>query len=211
MRGLRGVTVTALMGGILMLTGCHGSPGTDAASGAPSPTSPSATSSASSPDAPATAAAPSGAASSAAPRPSSTSTPARATASTGAARMPASVPGCRNLSVGHDVKAAVASAYRRAFPRLVHIRPEPHRFFYGQCGAVRYAATRFQATPGVTDEELVNMQDEGSTTKYFRGTSGGGWTYLTSDGLPAGPHGCGDIPEIPAALAKAWGNCSAGR
>ncbi|MFJ9753677.1 hypothetical protein [Streptomyces sp. NPDC101149] len=211
MPGLRGVTVTALMGGILMLTGCHGSPGTDAASGAPSPASPSATSSASSPDAPTTAATPSGAASSAAPRPSSTSTPAGATDSTGAARMPASVPGCRNLAVGDEVKAAVTSAYRRSFPRLVHIRPAPHRFFYGQCGAVRYAATRFQATSGATDEELVNMQDEGSTTKYFRSTSGGGWTYLTGDGLPAGPHGCGDIPEIPALLAKAWGNCSAVR
>ncbi|MET8958385.1 hypothetical protein ABZX69_02635 [Streptomyces sp. NPDC004074] len=211
MPGLRGVTVTALMGGILMLTGCHGSPGTDAASGAPSPASPSATSSESSPDAPTTAATPSGAPSSAAPRPSSTSAPAGATDSTGAARMPASVPGCRNLAVGDEVKAAVTSAYRRSFPRLVHIRPEPHRFFYGQCGAVRYAATRFQATSGATDEELVNMQDEGSTTKYFRSTSGGVWTYLTGDGLPAGPHGCGDIPEIPAPLAKAWGNCSAVR
>ncbi|MFI1168075.1 hypothetical protein ACH4UM_31890 [Streptomyces sp. NPDC020801] len=52
------------------------------------------------------------------------------------------------------------------------------------------------------------MQDEGSATKYFRTTSSGPWTYLTSDGFPAGPNGCGDIPQIPRALAAAWRNCS---
>ncbi|MFD9003731.1 hypothetical protein ACFV0T_22655 [Streptomyces sp. NPDC059582] len=90
---------------------------------------------------------------------------------------------------------------------FAHIEPVPHGFFYGQCGTVRYAATRFQPVDGATDEELVGMQDEGSATKYFR-NSGGGWVYVGSDGFPAGPHGCGDIPAIPDALAAAWKDCS---
>ncbi|MDX3453803.1 hypothetical protein PV396_17915 [Streptomyces sp. ME02-8801-2C] len=101
----------------------------------------------------------------------------------------------------------MTGAYQRSFSRFSHIQPVPHQFFYGQCGGVRYAATRFESTPGATPEELVGMQDEGSVTKYFRGTSGGGWTYLTSDGFPRGPHGCGDVPQIPEVLASAWGNC----
>ncbi|MGW3244393.1 hypothetical protein [Streptomyces sp. NPDC001070] len=99
-------------------------------------------------------------------------------------------------------------AYRRSFPRFAHIEPVPLRFFYGQCGAVRYAATPFQPTRGATEAELVNMQDEGSAMKYFHTTSGGNWVYIASDGFPAGPHGCGDIPQIPRALATAWRNCA---
>ncbi|MEU8789626.1 hypothetical protein [Streptomyces sp. NPDC048643] len=53
----------------------------------------------------------------------------------------------------------------------------------------------------------MGMQDEGSATKYFR-NSGGGWAYVGSDGFPAGPHGCGDIPAIPDSLAGIWKNCS---
>ncbi|WP_406171826.1 hypothetical protein [Streptomyces sp. NBC_00996] len=105
------------------------------------------------------------------------------------------------------MKAAVTGAYQRSFPRFVHVQPVPHQFFYGQCGGVRYAATRFEATPGATHEELVGMQDEGSATKYFRGTSGGSWIYIASDSFPRGPHGCGDVPQIPDSLAAAWGNC----
>ncbi|WP_435210290.1 hypothetical protein [Streptomyces sp. bgisy034] len=116
-------------------------------------------------------------------------------------------PGCRNLAAGGEVKAAVTGAYQRAFPRFVHVRPVPGQFFYGECGGVRYAATRFEATSAATQEELVGMQDEGSVTKYFSSTSGGGWRYLASDGFPRGAHGCGDIPQIPEALSEAWGDC----
>ncbi|MFC5219922.1 hypothetical protein [Streptomyces coerulescens] len=98
-------------------------------------------------------------------------------------------------------------AYQHAFPRFVHVRPVPHQFFYGQCGDVSYAATRFEASPGATHEELVGMQDEGSATKYFRSTSKGGWIYLTSDGFPRGAYGCRDVHQIPQAMSAAWGNC----
>ncbi|KUO21331.1 hypothetical protein AQJ91_10245 [Streptomyces dysideae] len=108
------------------------------------------------------------------------------------------------------MKAAVTAAYQRSFPRFAHIQPVPRQFFYGQCGGVRYAATRFESTPGATHEQLVGMQDEGSATKYFRSTSAGSWSYLASDGSPRGPHGCGDVPQIPETLAAAWGNCSVG-
>lgn len=119
---------------------------------------------------------------------------------------PTAVPGCRNLAANGEVKAAVTRAYRQTV-HFAHIEPVPHGFFYGQCGTVRYAATRFQPFDGATYEELVGMQDEGSATKYFL-DSGGGWVHVGSDGFPAGPHGCGDIPAIPDALAAAWKNCS---
>jgi hypothetical protein len=52
------------------------------------------------------------------------------------------------------------------------------------------------------------MQDEGTASKYFRSTSSGNWSYVASYGFPRGPHGCGDVPPIPEALAAVWGNCS---
>jgi hypothetical protein len=107
------------------------------------------------------------------------------------------------------VKAAVTRAYQRTFPRYTHIEPVPLRFFYGQCGALHYAATPFRSTPGATYDQLVGMQDEGSAMKYFRTTPDGGWAYIASDGYPQSPHGCGDIPQIPQALAAAWANCRA--
>ncbi|MGW1539191.1 hypothetical protein ACWCPM_02635 [Streptomyces sp. NPDC002309] len=120
---------------------------------------------------------------------------------------PASDPGCRNLTAANDVKAAVTSAYRRNSPRLDHIQPVPGQFFHGRCGDVHYAATRFQATAGATLDELVTLQDEGSVTKYFRTTSTGVWSYIASDTFPRGARGCGDIPQIPAALSETWANC----
>ncbi|MGC0376083.1 hypothetical protein [Streptomyces sp. SAI-229] len=59
-------------------------------------------------------------------------------------------------------------------------------------------------------EGATDVQDEGGATKYFRGTPGGTWTYLTSDTFPHAPRGCGDIPQIPDALADLWANCTAG-
>ncbi|MCX4857532.1 hypothetical protein [Streptomyces canus] len=147
------------------------------------------------------------------PAPSrSPAAPTGATASSTPAGTATSAPpsGCHNLTATSTVKAAVTAAYQRSFPRFTHIRPVPQQFFYGRCGGVRYAATRFEPTPGATHEQLVGMQDEGSATKYFRGTPTGVWSYLATDGFPRAPHGCGDVPQIPESLAAAWGNCSVG-
>ncbi|PWI14408.1 hypothetical protein DI272_09725 [Streptomyces sp. Act143] len=205
MLDLRGVSVMAMLGGILLLTGCEEPAASHADSGAPS-WPPSATSSApadlpsavpadTTPKLPRAAASPTGAAAS--PRPTGTVTSA-----------PHS--GCQNLTATSAVKAAVTAEYQRSFPRFAHIRPVPQQFFYGQCGGVRYAATRFESTSGATHEQLVGMQDEGSATKYFRGTAAGMWSYLATDSFPRAPHGCGDVPQIPEPLAAAWGNCPVG-
>ncbi|MFF7674068.1 hypothetical protein [Actinacidiphila glaucinigra] len=211
----RGVPVAAaLLGGVLLLPGCTGSSGSATAKA----TSPSPKASASaevSADVSASAGA-SGSASpsasssgSAAPRPSSRSATPKATGATRQA--PASVPGCRNLAAGGEVKAAVTRAYQRGFPRLVHIAPAPGRFFYGQCGTVRYAAAQFQPTQGANEGELVSLQDEGSAMKYFRASSGSDWSYVATDGFPASEGGCRAIPQIPRALAAAWRNCRIAR
>ncbi len=208
MPGFRAASATVLIAGILGLTGCQDASDPGSASGTRSP-SPSATAAAGTPSSDS---APSGPSSSVGtPRPSHTSaTPVRAEAPspTETGRTPTSLPGCRNLTATNQVKAEVTGAYKRSFPRLVHLRPAPHQFFYGQCGGVRYAATRFEPTSGATEEELVGMQDEGSAIKYFRTASDGGWIYAASDAFPRDAHGCGAIPQIPQSLAAAWGNCS---
>ncbi|MFF3407205.1 hypothetical protein ACFYW8_13590 [Streptomyces sp. NPDC002742] len=203
MPGLRRTSVIAVAGGIMLLTGCQDSAGAGSAAGtrtsAPAASAP-ATSPSSGPVGTRT--------------PSHGSATASATAERVTDKSPAptshpstAVAGCRNLAVDDAVKAAVTQVYRHDVTHFTHIEPVPHVFFYGQCGTTRYAATRFGLTAGATQAELVGMQDEGSAVKYFR-SSGGGWVYVASDGFPAGPHGCGDIPAIPHALATAWGNCS---
>ncbi|MGX1915073.1 hypothetical protein ACWIID_40560 [Streptomyces phaeochromogenes] len=203
MPDFRGMTVMAVMGGILVLSGCEDSSGSHAGSDVPS--------SWPSVDAPVVAGTPSHVPTrTTTPTPSRTSAaPARATTSPAPAGTTTSADpsSCRNLTATDAVKAAVTAAYQRSFPRFAHIQPVPRQFFYGQCGGVRYAVTRFESTSGATYEELVGMQDEGSAAKYFRGTSADSWSYLASDGSPRGPHGCGDVPQIPEALAAAWGNC----
>lgn len=206
--------MTVVMGGILLLAGCQESSGPRADADAASSSSPSvAGSSSTSPSSAATgkpsrSAVATTAPATAARTPKPTTTKAAAATPTRAPATPASLPGCRNLAASVEVKAAVTEAYRHAFPRFVHVQPAPDQFFYGQCDGVRYAATRFQATSGATQEELVGMQDEGSVTKYFRSTTGSGWSYLTSDAFPRGAHGCGDVPAIPEGLSAAWGNCA---
>lgn len=195
--------VITVAGGLLMLTACENSSGAHAGSGAASSSpstnasvpadTPSHVPAGTTPTALRTPAAPAGAAIS--------PTPTETAASADHA-------GCHNLTATDEVKAAVTAAYQRSFPRFAHIRPVPRQFFHGQCGGVRYAATRFESTPGATHEQLVSMQDEGSATKYFRSTSADGWSYVASDAFPRGLHGCGDISQIPEALAAAWGNCS---
>ncbi|MFD7434840.1 hypothetical protein [Streptomyces sp. NPDC059861] len=221
MPGPRGASVMAVMSGVLLLTGCQESSGSSDSRSTPdrsaSPAvnaSPVADTSADghaatgSPATPADSTPTSPAAATPAPsRPSADPVTAASPTPPATRPTPASDPGCRNLNAGSDVKTAVTGAYQSSFPRFRHIQPAPRQFFYGQCGDVRYAATRFQATPGATLDELVAMQDEGSVTKYFRTTSAGGWTYVASDSFPPGARGCGDIPQIPAALSETWGNC----
>ncbi|MFE1754444.1 hypothetical protein [Streptomyces anandii] len=214
MPGVRGLPVAVLMGGVLLLTGCQEGHGT-ASGSAPSATvvpssSPDTASSTPARPASASASATSTASNSARPYASSASAsaPDRAATRTPSSRPPAVPAGCRNLAAGSAVKSAVTAAYRRAFPRFVHIVPLPGQFFYGQCGAVRYAATPFRPTAEAGYGELVAMQDEGSTRKYFRTTADGTWVYVTGDGFPPGPHGCADIPQIPRALSAAWRDCA---
>ncbi|MEV5912641.1 hypothetical protein AB0M00_27535 [Streptomyces chartreusis] len=214
MPGLRGTSVTVVMGGILLLAGCQESSGPRADADAASSSSTSAAGSPSTSPSSAATGKPSRSAvantapATAARTPKPTTTKAAVATPTRAPATPASRPGCRNLAASVEVKAAVTEAYRHAFPRFIHVQPAPDQFFYGQCDGVRYAATRFQATSGATQEELVGMQDEGSVTKYFRSTTGSGWSYLTSDAFPRGAHGCGDVPAIPEGLSAAWGNCA---
>ncbi|MFE1289472.1 hypothetical protein [Streptomyces sp. NPDC058751] len=210
MSGLGRTSVLALAGGILLLTGCQETAGTGSAAGA----------STSAAGTPASSADASAGASARTDDPdpvtSPSSSPARTAApsdgpATGspapAGSSPAAPAGCRNLPADAGVKAEVTRMYRHDVTHFEHIESAPHMFFYGRCGTVRYAVTRFRPTAGATQAELVAMQDEGSSAKYFR-DSGGGWVYVASDGLPAGPNGCADVPAIPDALAAAWGNCS---
>ncbi|WP_415938290.1 hypothetical protein [Streptomyces sp. 039-1] len=210
MPGVRHASVMALVGGIMLLTGCQESVGS--ASAGPAAPSPDVSASATVRADGSAQATPPVASSVGTPRPSRVSAaPVRAgeTTASGAGHTTAAIPGCRNLTASAEVKASVTRVYRQRvhFP---HIEPVPHGFFYGQCGSVHYAATRFQAVDGATYEELVGMQDEGSAAQYFS-DSGSGWAHVGSDGFPAGPHGCGDIPAIPDALAEAWKNCSIAR
>ena len=210
MPGVRHTSVMALVGGIMILTGCQET-GSSASAG-PAASSPDVSASAtvradgSAPDAPPAAS------SVRTPRPShGSAAPVRAgeTTASGADHTPTAIPGCRNLTASAEVKAAVTRVYRQRvhFP---HIEPVPHGFFYGQCGTVHYAATRFRPVEGATYEELVGMQDEGSAAQYFS-DSGSGWAHVGSDGFPASPHGCGDSPVIPDVLAESWKNCSTAR
>lgn len=214
MPGLRATSVMVVMGGIVVLTGCQGLSHPPTRSGAPASASSSAdtsvvagTSNGSATTTPSTSATATPTRSHTSASPVGAMSPSRA----GALPTSANRPGCHNLTVSNEVKAAVTEAYRRSFPRFAHVQPVPRQFFYGRCGDVRYAATRFESTPGATHDQLVAMQDEGSATKYFRGASGADWIYIAGDGSPRGVRGCDDVPQIPESLAETWGNCSVGR
>ena len=116
---------------------------------------------------------------------------------------------CRSLVVPQEVKDAVTEAYRRSQPGLVHITPVKGTFYYGQCDGVLYAGASFTATADATENELVQLQDEGSTEKYFTKADGSEWTHVAGDGFPRSPRGCAAVPEIPARLARLWGDCLA--
>ena len=118
-------------------------------------------------------------------------------------------PSCSSLVVPKEVKAAVTQAYRRSQPGLVHITPVKGTFYYGRCGGVLYAGAAFTATSGATENELVQLQDEGAAEKYFTKAQAGAWTYAASDGFPRSPRGCAAIAAIPARLSALWGDCLA--
>ncbi|MCW7940602.1 hypothetical protein AAW14_00655 [Streptomyces hygroscopicus] len=116
--------------------------------------------------------------------------------------------GCRSLPASPTVKASVTAAYRRqAQPPLTHIAPVKGTFYYGSCGGLFYAGTRFHLTPGSTEAEQVALQDDGAAMKYFIDRPGVGWRYVASDSFPAGPRGCAAIAQIPARLAALWNDC----
>ncbi|MFF3334094.1 hypothetical protein ACFYWX_31835 [Streptomyces sp. NPDC002888] len=128
-----------------------------------------------------------------------------------AATLPSTTPPppCRSLVVPQEVKDAVTLAYRRSQPGLVHIAPVRGTFYYGECDGVFYAGTSFTPTAGATENELVQLQDEGGAEKYFTQAKGGAWTFAAGDGLPRDSRGCAAIGEIPARLAALWGDCLA--
>ncbi|TLS44390.1 hypothetical protein FE633_20430 [Streptomyces montanus] len=128
-----------------------------------------------------------------------------------AATSPSSPPSppCRSLVVPQGVKDAVTLAYRRSQPGLVHIAPVKGTFYYGECDGVFYAGTSFTPTADATENELVQLQDEGGAEKYFTKAKGSAWTFVAGDGLPRDPGGCAAIREIPARLAALWGDCLA--
>ncbi|WP_159045502.1 hypothetical protein [Streptomyces puniciscabiei] len=106
------------------------------------------------------------------------------------------------------VKASVTMAYRRQTqPPLTHIAPVKGTFYYGSCGGVLYAGTRFHLTAGSTEAEQVALQDDGAAMKYFVDRPGAGWRYVAGDSFPAGPRGCAAIAQIPARLAALWNDC----
>ncbi|WP_432588101.1 hypothetical protein ABVG11_23520 [Streptomyces sp. HD1123-B1] len=115
---------------------------------------------------------------------------------------------CRSLTATADVKAAVKAAYSRSFPQFQHVKPTAGSFYYGQCGGTRYAGTTFSLTAGHSEKEAVGMQDEGATMKYFSST-GGNWSYLASGALELA-EGCKAVKQIPAEMARVWGDCPAG-
>ncbi|MEU0212433.1 hypothetical protein [Streptomyces canus] len=121
---------------------------------------------------------------------------------------PTSAP-CRSLVVPQEVKDAVTQAYQRSQPELVHIAPVRGTFYYGECDGVFYAGTSFTPTADATENELVQLQDEGGAEKYFTKTKGSAWTFVAGDGFPRDPRGCAAIHEIPARLAALWGDCLA--
>jgi hypothetical protein len=113
------------------------------------------------------------------------------------------------LVVPASVKAAITRVYgARSVPRLVHIAPVPGTFYYGRCGSVYYAATRFEPTHGATEKEDIAMQDDGAQMQYFSRAAAGGWRHIAHG--DEAPRGCSVIRQIPAQLAQLWDDCRAG-
>lgn len=142
------------------------------------------------------------------PAPSAPTRPAGSQGSAGGSGSTASAAradgSCRNLPVPADVKTAVTQTW--AVDRTAtHLVPRPGSFYYGKCGDMLYASTYFTAGPGTTDNERVQLQDDGSVRQYFRFTPGTGWSFVTADPFPDTAKGC--AAAIPASLAARWGNC----
>ncbi|MFE4925155.1 hypothetical protein [Streptomyces sp. NPDC056661] len=117
---------------------------------------------------------------------------------------------CHSLAASPALKDEVTGAYMEEFSVLRHIKPTPGTFYYGQCGTTRYAGTTFMLTKGYTEKEAVNMQDDGTTMKYFSVVPGGPWSFIAS-GAEELAKGCSAVKKIPAQMARAWGDCPAGK
>ncbi|MEZ0095777.1 hypothetical protein [Streptacidiphilus sp. EB129] len=185
----RGSAAAVLAAAATLLVGGCTSSGGKSAAGAPTPVASATSSSSGSGAAPGT---PTG------PNPSDASGPSSSSSSSAGAG-----PDCRNLPATAAVKAAVTAAYQVQNPVMKHIQPAAGSFYYGSCGTTQYAATRFAPAAGAGEQELVGLQDDGSTRKYFT-YSAGGWTVSGSDGFPS-RGGCS--PQIPGPLAGLWNHC----
>ncbi|MBF9066558.1 hypothetical protein [Streptacidiphilus fuscans] len=87
---------------------------------------------------------------------------------------------------------------------IAHIQPKPGGFYYGSCGTTLYAAVRFEVAPGATSNDLVQLQDEGTSLQFFRFTPETGWTFVGSDSYPPTTN-CSQF--APVALSRQW-HCS---
>ncbi|HEY6797086.1 MAG TPA: hypothetical protein VI248_20630 [Kineosporiaceae bacterium] len=167
---------------------------------------PSAGGAGTSPTAPAVAATPAPSA----PSSSSPSAPSSPSATVTPVAAPAVASGCENLTVTATVKASVTQAHR-VWAHLDHIRPVPGTFYYGRCGAVEYAGTRFEPAPGATYNDGVALQDDGAAMMYYSRTPGGAWRHIATSGVEPTALGCTKLPQIPHALALLWHDCPQAR
>jgi hypothetical protein len=81
--------------------------------------------------------------------------------------------------------------------------------YYGTCGSVSYAVTRFHAAPNATLQEQVSFQDDGSGPRFFVRQVGGTWTLAGS--VPYDQTAsCATFTQLPSALKTLWQNCPLG-
>lgn len=114
--------------------------------------------------------------------------------------------GCHNLSASQSVRSAVAAAYIRQ-NRLTSVQTIPGTFYYGSCGNTYYAATLFEPDSESSQSDLVALQDDGSVLQVFSGSSPDAWSHVGSDDFPHAAKACGQIKQLPTALASLWGDC----
>jgi hypothetical protein len=88
-----------------------------------------------------------------------------------------------------------------------HLTPEQGGFYYGACGATRYAATRFRPTPEASPQDRIATQDQVADIQVFIAHPGTRWSYVTSGDGRHYSHPCTDIPQLLTALVTIWTGC----